>query len=198
MPLRWTPALLVTAVALLIAPLGGIVGEDAASGDCHRVEAFAARLTDVGYAYDYQPSTSPRELAGWAETTVHGTLTGRAELGGRRGVAGDVYLGYEVAVDEVLVGRLPGTGTTATVAVGYAPGHADLAATAAAVPAGVEVVVFGQRISGAPGGLVAAPMEGFVLGCDDGVLRGWVGDQGDWVGLRSAAEVVAAVTGQRP
>ncbi len=181
---------------LLTAMVSGCAtaGDAAASGppSCASIESFAAQLVDTGITYDYEPSSSPAELAEWVDVVVLGELTGEVQDQPASSDAGDPYVGYEIAVDEILAGDVAGQ-RTVVVSVPYNPYHADARAYAGAVTSGVPVVVFAFAAPHAPGGLTAAVMEGFVTGCDSERPDGWIGRGDEWATMTSLDDVAAAV-----
>jgi hypothetical protein len=164
---------------------------------CEAIEAFVARMTDIGIAYDYEPSTSPADLAEQVDVVVTGTLTGG--VGGLPPGAspvGDAYVAYEVAVDEVLRGDPDVVGDTLWAAIAYAPGAADVDAFRAAVEPGIPVVVFGWEARPELADLAdvePSVEEGFVTACEDGPLLGWAGSSGSWADLVTLDDVTADV-----
>jgi hypothetical protein len=170
-------------------------GGATASGppSCAVIESFAEQLVDTGITYDYEPSSSPVELAEWVDVVVLGKLTGEVQDQPASSDAVDPYVGYEIAVDEILAGDVAGEARTVVVSVPYNPYHADARAYADAVTSGVPVVVFAFAAPHAPGGLTAAVMEGFVTGCDSERPDGWVGRADEWATMTSLDDVAATV-----
>jgi hypothetical protein len=70
-------------------------GGATASGppSCASIETFAAQLVDTGIAYDYEPSSSPAELAEWVDVVVVGELTGVVQDQAATSEAGNSYVG---------------------------------------------------------------------------------------------------------
>jgi hypothetical protein len=164
---------------------------------CDRIEAFAARMTDIGIAYDYEPSTSPADLAAQVDVVATGTLTGGVGgLAAGASPVGDAYVAYEVAVDEVLRGDPASVGDTLWAAIAYAPGAGDVEDFRAAVAAGTPVAVFGWEATPELAELadvVPSVEEGFVTACEDGPLLGWAGSSGSWADLVTLDDVTADV-----
>lgn len=184
------------AVALLGALAAGCAGADEAGGttsgpspDCSAIEAFAERLVDTGITYDYEPSSSPAELAEWVDAVLLGTLTGEVST---TAAGPDGYVGYEVAVTEVLAGAVP-DGDTVTVSMPYNPSHLGADAYADAVVAGAPVLIFARQHPDAPGGLTASVMEGFMTACEQGAPLGWVGSRDAWSEIEALDDVARAV-----
>lgn len=172
----------------------------AASGppSCASIESFAEQLVDVGITYDYEPSSSPAELAEWVDVVIRGELTGEVEDQPASSETGDPYVGYEIAVDEVLAGEVADEPDTVVVSVPYNPSHADARAYANAATSGVPVLVFAYAAAHAPGGLTAAVMEGFMTGCEGEAPVGWVGELGEWSAMTSLDDIAAAVRSGTP
>jgi hypothetical protein len=164
---------------------------------CAEIESFAEQLVDVGITYDYEPSNGPAELAEWVDVVIRGELTGENENQPAASGADDAYIGYEIAVDEVLAGEVAGATGTVVVSVPYNPSHADARAYANAATPGVPVIVFASVAPNAPGGLTPVTMEGFVTGCEGEAPVGWVGQLGGWSEMRSREDVATAVTSGR-
>lgn len=178
-------------------PAAAPPSETGATGpSCAQVETFAERLVDIGIAYDYEPSDGPAELADWTDVVLRGTLTGEMVDEPMTSPAGDAYVGYEIAVEDVLAGDARLAGETATVAMAYSTFHADADHYAGAVVAGIPVLVFAYEHPDAPGGLVASVMEGFLTACGDGPLLGWVSNYGAWAEVTSL-DVVAEIVRSR-
>jgi hypothetical protein len=152
------------------------------------------QLADVGIVYDDEPSSSPSELAEWADVVIRGELTGDVIDQPRGSEADDAYVGHEITVDEVLAGEVADGSDTVVVSVPYNPFHAEGRAFANAARPDVPVVVFASTAQQAPGRLTAAVMEGFVTGCEGVAPVGWVGQSGEWAALTSLDDVAAAVT----
>jgi hypothetical protein len=168
---------------------------DATEPSCEQIERFAARLVDIGITYDYEPSDGPADLAAHSDVVFRGHLTGEVVDVPMTSPAGDAYVGYEIAVDDVLAGEAALVGDTATVAMAYNPAEADVDDYARTVVAGVPVLVFAYQQPDAPGGLRAAVMEGFLTACGDGPLLGWVSNYRAWAEVTSldvVAEIVRA------
>lgn len=164
---------------------------------CEAIGTFAARMTDIGIAYDYEPSTSPADLADQVDVVVAGALTGGVgDLPPGASPVGDAYVAYEVAVDEVLRGDPSAVGDTLWAAVAYAPVDATPEGFAAGVSPGIPVVVFGWAARPELAELAdvePAIEEGFVTACQDGPLLGWAGSAGSWSEVVTLDDVVAAV-----
>jgi hypothetical protein len=184
---------------MLVATVGwGCASPDevVASGPpvCEDIEAFAAQLVDVGITYDYEPTVGPAELAGLVDLVVQGELTGEVVHKRAASSADDPHVGYEVALGEVLVGEVADGSDSVVVSVPYNPHHADAGAYAAAAAPGVPIIVFAHVAPHAPGGLLAAAMEGFLTGCDGDEPIGFVGHLGEWSVMTSLRDVAAAVS----
>lgn len=168
---------------------------------CEQIERFAERLVDIGIAYDYEPSSGPAELAAWSDVVFGGTLTGEVvdqpATAPSAGATGDPYVGYVIAVEDVLAGDTSLVDETATVAMAYSPAHADAADYTQAAVAGIPVLVFAVEHPDAPGGLVATVMEGFLTACGDGPLLGWASEYGAWQDVDSLDVVAELVLADR-
>jgi hypothetical protein len=185
----WVP---VVAILTGCAASGGAAAPGPPS--CPSIESFAAQLVDVGITYDYEPSSSPAELAERVDVVIRGELTGDVIDQPRASDADDAYIGYEITVDEVLAGEVADGSDTVVVSVPYNPFHTDARAFANAARPGVPVVVFASATPHVPGGLTTAAVEGFATGCEGAAPVGWVGRSGEWSAMTSLDDVATAVT----
>jgi hypothetical protein len=171
---------------------GGVTAEEGTSS-CASIESFAEQLVDVGFAYDYEPSSSPAELAQWVDVVIRGELTGEVEDLPASPDTGDLHVGYEIEVHEVLAGEVAEESGTVVVSMAYSPSHGEVSSYGDAAAPGVPVIVFASASTHAPGGLTPAVMEGFMTGCEGEAPIGWVGQLGEWSALTSLDDVAAAV-----
>lgn len=171
-----------------------IAGSDTGEASCPAITRFGKRAVDIGITYDYQPSTSPDELATWVDAVVLGTLTGESRLIEPGSAdAGNPFVGYEVEVREVLRGDAPHPDRF-HVFVEYSPVYVDGADLESVATPGVPVTVFGYEDTRlGDDAMLAAPMEGLVTGCPGEPLLGWFGTDGEWTDLDSLAEIADAV-----
>lgn len=166
----------------------------AGPAECADIEAFAELLTDTGIISDYQPSSSPAELAASVEVAVSGHLTGAA--GEVEGSREDHYRAFDVAVDEVIAGDGVAVGDVITVHESFNPVRApgwEPASTS--VPAGAPVAVFASWYDDIDGLHLAS--EGMTVSCPGGPRLGLTGSSPGWLELADVDDVVAAARGDR-
>lgn len=160
---------------------------------CKEVMRFTEQMVDVGITYDYQPSSSPKDLASHSDAVFAGVLTGGFEASVLRRDTGELdFVAYEVEVTDVIVafGALA-PGTRQLVSVSFNSYQRSAADYEAAIAVGARVVVFASTFAGAPGGL-SVGVEGFATACDGAVPVGLVGHLGEWKSLQSLDELIAA------
>jgi hypothetical protein len=110
------------------------------------------------------------------------------------GVRDDDIEDLKIAVDEVLAGEVDDGASTVAISMPYNAYLLDADVYADAAAPGIPVIVFAYVAPHAPGGFVAATMEGFMTGCDDGSLLGFVGHLDGWSTMASLDDVIDAVT----
>ncbi len=147
---------------------------------CADIERFAARITDTGITYDYEPSDSPEELMAGADVVFAGTLTGEtATHEGDERLFGSPAVGYEVRIDTAYNSppkqELAGGIQYAWIDVGTAELFEPFQDVAVEE---IPVVVFGYDSDRGPGYSVG--VEGFVTGCPADPIMGAIGSQGTW------------------
>jgi hypothetical protein len=170
---------------------GDDVDMTAATGppSCEAITAFAAQITDTGVVYDYQPSDSPSDQAQMVDVVFAGTLTGGFTDGD--GNSGE-YVAFEVAVTDVGQGEdVLRPGDHVFVSIDYGSGAVSAETFEEAIPVGAPVVVF-ANVASDDREFVAA-VEGLMTACDGAAPIGMVGTEGEWPGIGSLDEVLAAL-----
>lgn len=160
---------------------------------CEDIRSFAEQVVDVGITYDYEPTSSPAELAERADAVVLGVLTGNSRLVETGDASSNPFVGYELQVRDVVSGG-PLSTDTVDVLVEFNPAHADISDYESATVPGVPVLVFGSHYPElGENSLVAHVMEGLMTACPGEPPRGWVGTDGEWVNMDSLPSVIERV-----
>ena len=144
------------------------------------ISSCAAFLdTNLGIAYDYTASTSPRDLADRADVVVDGRLTSAA--------AETRWVTFGIAVDDTLKGD-PVDDITAAIEISPAI-NGDLYVRR--LPEGARVVAFVDEDERVPGGHRLGGPEGFYVECPG--VDTIHGSGPGWAEIDDLDDIVAAV-----